>query len=281
MYKFSLLLVLLLTFYQNFANVDAFTFPGLVYSQSHVIKRGIEELNCTEIYRLASADNGTVCDDVQSSLEVIGQYFNDTTLANVTDDTYRQLNSAVTEFCISECKDLYVGFFECLNLTQFVFFYNNGLCGRINQEYCMVRYLEGIATNTIQPVTELQNNCPNNSSSLDYCIDGPCQDNVTNFINFMGCCGAPLLVVFFNLESCNITNTDPCPSATIVTKTSLVIASSSKQARSTLYYYYLLLYIYTATADYSQNNVRTAAIPSVIPLTNTVPVVATPMCQGI
>ena len=263
MYKFSLLLVLLLTWYQSFAIVDAFTFPGLVFSQSHVTKRGIEELNCTEIYRLAFADNGTVCDDVQSSLDVIGQYFNDTAPANVTEDTYRQLNSAVTEFCVSECKDLYVELFQCLNLTQFVSFYNNGVCGRINQEYCMVRYLEGIATNTIQPVTVLQNNCPDNSSSLDYCIDGPCQDNVTN------------------LESCNITNTDPCPSATIMTKTSLVIASSSKQARSTLYYYYLLLYIYTATADYSQNNVRTAAILSVIPLTNTVPVVATPMCQGI
>ena len=28
-------------------------------------------------------------------------------------------------------------------------------------------------------------------------------------------------------------------------------------------------YTHTATADYSQNNVRTAAIPSVIPLTST------------
>ena len=241
MYKFSLLMVLHLTCYQNFPIVDAFTFPGLVYSQPHVIKRSIEELNCTEIFRLVSADNGTVCDDVQSSLDVIGQYFNNTVPVNVTDDTYQQLNNAVTEFCISECKDLYVEIFECFNLTHIVSFYNYGVCGRMNQEYCMVHYLEGIATNTILSVTALQNNCPDNSSSLDYCIDGHCQDNVTNFINYMGCCGAPLLAVYFNLKSCNVTNTDPCPSATLMTKTSLVITSSSKQARSTLYYYYLLL----------------------------------------
>ena len=242
MYNISLLLVLLLTSYiQDFAIVDAITFPGLVHSQTHVMKRGIEELNCTEISRLAFADNGTVCNDVESSLELIAQYFNDTVFVNVTDDTYRQLDSAVTEFCNSECKDLYVEFFECFNLTEFVSFYNYGVCGRINQVYCMVHYLEGIATNTIQPITVLQNNCPNNSSSIDYCIDGPCQENVTKFINYMSCCGAPLLVAFFDLNSCNVTNTDPCSSAT-----SLVIASSSKQTRSTLYIitYFCIVYSY-------------------------------------
>ena len=107
----------------------------------------------------------------------------------------------------------------------------------------MVHYLEGIATNTMQPITVLQNNCANNNSSIDYCIDGPCQDNVTKFINYMRCCGALLLVAFFDLNSCNVTNTDPCPSATLMTKTSLVIASSNKQTRSTLYYYCLLFHI--------------------------------------
>ena len=60
----------------------------LLYSQSHVTKRGIEELNCTEIYCLVFADhNGTVYDDVQSSLDVIGEYFNNTVPVNVTDDS--------------------------------------------------------------------------------------------------------------------------------------------------------------------------------------------------
>ena len=47
-----------------------------------------------------------------------------------------------------------------------------------------------------------------------------------------------------------------------------------------LYILLLTFALYTATADYSQNNARTPAIPSVIPLNNTVPVVVTPMCQG-
>ena len=170
---------------------------------------------------------------MQSSLDLIVQYFNDTVLVNATDDTYRQLDSAVTDFCNSECKDLYVEFFECFNLTEFVSFYDYGVCGRINQVYCMVHYLEGIATNTMQPITVLQNNCPNNSSSIDYCIDGPCQDNITNFINYIRCCGAPLLIAFFNLNFYNDGNTDACPSATFMTKISLVITSSSEETRFT------------------------------------------------
>ena len=45
-------------------------------------------------------------------------------------------------------QNLYVAFFECFNLTELVSFYNYGVCGRMNQVYCMVHYLEGIATNT-------------------------------------------------------------------------------------------------------------------------------------
>ena len=213
MYKFTLFLVLLLTCYQKLAIVDAVTILGKKHG-SHVMKRTFEDLSCAELIHLINNTNvSSICIDVESSIDLIFDVvFGGTFSAvNVTED---QLNSALNEFCSSECKELFVAYYRCFNDTAYVVsFYNDGICGRINQEYCMVRYLHGITSGVIIPLAIISNNCPfNYDSYFYYCIDGSCQNNVTKFIDYMECCAVPLLDGFLNSTTCDITNTDPCPS---------------------------------------------------------------------
>ena len=55
-------------------------------------------------------------------------------------NTEDKVNSAVNEFCSSECKDFFVAYYNCINHTDLVTFYNNGLCGRMNQQYCVIHF---------------------------------------------------------------------------------------------------------------------------------------------
>ena len=68
------------------------------------------------------------------------------------------------------------------------------------------------------PFDIISNSWPYNryDNYFSYCIDGSCQNNVTQFIDYMGCCGAPMVNgYYFNLTTCHIINTDLCPSGTI------------------------------------------------------------------
>ena len=76
----------------------------------------------------------------------------------------------------------------------------------------MVRYLDGITSNAIIPLCIISNGSPiNYDNYFYYCIDGSYQNNVTQFVDYMECCGVPLLDGYFNSTMCDITNTDPCP----------------------------------------------------------------------
>ena len=81
----------------------------------------------------------------------------------------------------------------------------------------MLHYLCRITSGVIIPLLTIAR-----ASSLDYsnyvyyCIDGSCQNNVTQFIDYMECCGTPLLnEYYFNLSTCHVTNIDPCPSGVV------------------------------------------------------------------
>ena len=181
--------------------------------------KNFEDLSCAELIHLINNTNvSSICIDVESSIDLIfdGLFGGTFSAVNVTED---QLNSALNEFCSSECKELFVAYYRCFNDTAYVVsFYNDGICGRINQEYCMVRYLHGITSGAIIPHHIISNGCPYNphDNYLSYCIDGSCQNNVTQFVDYMECCAVPMLDgYYFNLTTCSITNTDPCPSGVV------------------------------------------------------------------
>ena len=224
MYKFTLFLIFLLTCYQKFVMVDAITIPAMkddshVMKQdvgSSVIKRNFKELSCRElIHFFEDTDNVTFfCMDVKSSLYFISKVLRGS--ISFDNNTENQLNSAANEYCSSECKDLYVSYYRCINHTRLASFFNDGLCGRMNQEYCMVHFLHGFTSGVIMPPLTIARGCAlDYSKYIYYCIDGSCQNNVTRFIDYMGCCGAPLLDFNFNVTTCHITNTGPCPSGVV------------------------------------------------------------------
>ena len=87
--------------------------------------------------------------------------------------------------------------------------------------------LHGITSGVIIPPFTIAHACGLDFSSyIYYCIVGSCQNNVTRFIDYMGCCGAPLLnYYFFNLTTCHITNTGPCPSGVVGFQSSPLFAA--------------------------------------------------------
>ena len=87
----------------------------------------------------------------------------------------------------------------------------------MNQQYCVTHFLREFTSGVIMPPPTIARNCGLDFSKyVYYCIDGSCQNNVTQFIDYMGCCGAPLLNGYhFNLTTCPISNIDPCPSGVV------------------------------------------------------------------
>ena len=57
--------------------------------------------------------------------------------------------------------------------------------------------------------------CPyNTNTDLTYCVEGVCQRNVAQWVDYLGCCTGPLFCPDFNLTSCGITDITPCSSVT-------------------------------------------------------------------
>ena len=252
----SLFLVLFLIYYQSSVIVNAVLVPSQKLD-SHVMTRGIhvheEKLNCTKITQLFF-NHSTTCTNRGTLFHNITSYVH-TAPVNVTMDTYRHLDRALTEYCASECKNLTAAFYRCINFTKGITYINNGVCERINQEYCMVRYLCGITSGVIIPLDTLFY-CPTYTSNVSinvYCIDGPCRDNVTTFVDYMGCCGVPILGFTFNLTSCGITDSNVCSiitvsptitvSSTVVISTSPTVAVSSSQVVDLERFVFILMLI--------------------------------------
>ena len=224
MYKFTIFLILLLTCYQKFAMVHAVTIPDKK-DESHgmkrdvgssVIKRNFKELSCKDLIRFfEDTDNVTFfCMNVNPSLYFISDVFAASIPFN--NNTENQLNNSLNVYCSSECKELYVAYYNCINFTEFASFLNDGMCGRINQEYCMMRFLRGFTSGVIMSPRTFARGCGRVNSFTSYCTDGSCQNNVTQFIDYMECCGGPILDFYFNLTTCSITNTDPCRPSGVV-----------------------------------------------------------------
>ena len=146
---------------------------------------------------------------------------------NANEDFYRSLSQRLTAFCASQCKRIIVAFYKYCNMTHVVTVYNYGVCGKINQEFCLVRHLRGTAAGIIVTLDTLRSICPlyANTDNIYYCVEGACQRNVIQWANYMECCASSFLrALFNNLTSCGITNTTLCrPSGTVTISSSVFI----------------------------------------------------------
>ena len=181
-----------------------------------------DDVNCAYVNQVNSTGDN-VCrlyQDIFNSFNYLFKRY-----PNATEDFYRNVSQQLTAFCASQCKRLIVAYFNCHNNTHVATFYNNGVCGKINQEFCYVHHLRGTAGGTIVTLDTFLHLCPY-YSNIDghYCVEGVCQRNVTQWENYMGCCASSFLLAFdFNLTSCGITDTTPCPSGTVVISSSVFI----------------------------------------------------------
>ena len=141
---------------------------------------------------------------------------------NANEDFYRNVSQQLTAFCASQCKRIVVTLFNCNNETDYVTYINDGICGKINQEFCLVHHLRGTTAGTILTVNASFISCPENNNTL-YCIEGACQRSVTQWANYMDCCASPLLRPFVNFTSCGIANTTVCSSGTVTISSSVFI----------------------------------------------------------
>ena len=178
-----------------------------------------DDVNCTDVNN--QVDSGSFCTLYQ---DIVNGNYLDKRYPDATEDFYRDVSQQLTAFCASYCKRLVIAFFNCQNYTHVASAYNYGTCGKINQEFCLVHHLRGTAAGTIVTYDTLTNICPRNSNTgLDYCVEGVCQRNVTQWVDYMGCCAGSILRPDFNLTSCGITDTTPCPSGTVVISSSVFI----------------------------------------------------------
>ena len=176
-----------------------------------------DDVNCTDVdYQF---NHGNFCrpyQDIIDSNYLIKRY------PNATEDFYHNVSQQLTAFCASQCKRIFVAYFNCHNNTDAATFLNYGICGKINQEFCYVHHLRGTTAGTIVTYDMLLNICPDISDNW-YCVKGACQRNVTQWANYMGCCAGSLLRPTFNLTSCGITDTTPCSSGTVTISSSVFI----------------------------------------------------------
>ena len=182
-----------------------------------------DDINCNDIDN--EINSSTTYNFCRPYLDIIYSPYLYKRYTNATEDLYRNVSQQLTAFCASQCKHIIVTYFNCHNNIHAATFYNNGVCGKINQEFCYVHHLRGTTAGTIVTLDTLFDVCPYNSNTESYyCVEGACQRNVTQWTNYMGCCAGSLLHPgFTNLTSCGITDTTPCSSGTVAISSSVFI----------------------------------------------------------
>ena len=138
-----------------------------------------------------------------------------------TNVNYVQFNQKISTYCSSQCKNTADQYFRCLNDSEEISFLNKGLCGKLNQEYCLVHHVRGTTTGIISPIGSLDSGiCP--STETDdvktlHCIGGSsCHQKLQKISDYLSCCTLPLFIGYYKLlndSSCNITNS--CSSGTV------------------------------------------------------------------
>ena len=76
-----------------------------------------------------------------------------------TEAFYHYVSQRLTAFCASQCKRTIIAFFNCNNYIHAASAYNNGVCRKINQEFCYVHHLRGTTAGTIVTLDTLWNVC--------------------------------------------------------------------------------------------------------------------------
>ena len=181
----------------------------LLFSIAVVRSENQDHVNCTDV---DNQFNSRFC---RIYLEIINYDYLIKRYPNATEDFFRNVSQQLTLFCANQCKPILEAFFKCQNETDRIIGLNYGTCGKINQEFCYVHHLRGTTAGTIVSFNNFRRICPYNINiNRQYCVEGTCQGNVTQWANYMGCCTGPILGYTFNLTSCGITDTTPCFSTT-------------------------------------------------------------------
>ena len=177
------------------------------------------DVNCTDVtYQFFQ---GNVC---RPFPDILNHKYLTKIYPNATEDFYRNVSQQLTAFCASQCKSILVAFLKCQNETDSITGLDDGTCGKINQQFCYVHHLRGTTAGTIVAFDTLRSICPYNSNTgINYCLEGTCQENVTQYADYMDCCTGPILGHFFNLTSCDITDITPCSSGTVALSSSVFI----------------------------------------------------------
>lgn len=76
---------------------------------------------------------------------------------------------------------MFLAYYKCQNDPDAISSLNDGICGKINQEFCY-----GTTAGTIITLNTLWNICPYNSiTDKNHCVEGTCQGNVTQYANYL------------------------------------------------------------------------------------------------
>ena len=92
------------------------------------------------------------------------------------------LNSALGEFCTTECIGPQVEFYRCLGEQDFANLFNSAYCGQNGDSYCIVSLLTGVNDNSVPEIT-----CTVGST-----CDSSCQSTLQRAADYLGCCAASL-----------------------------------------------------------------------------------------
>ena len=92
------------------------------------------------------------------------------------------LNSALEDYCTSECISPQVEYYQCLGQPDFADLINNADCGQNDGSYCIVSLLVGISDGSVALTS-----CTQGST-----CDSSCQSSLQRTADYLGCCAASL-----------------------------------------------------------------------------------------
>ena len=178
------------------------------------------------IFCLIAVVNSQNCSNILSNNNCRQEFINfvdDVYLETIpTNINYAQLNQKISSYCSSTCKNTAVQYLQCEKDTNGLSFINNGLCAKINQDYCLVHHVRGTIAQTIPPVKTLDSPsiCPSQNISgtiILTCTTGDsCHQKLQSGADYLMCCAGPFFNYFYELsDSCNITASVPCLPVTV------------------------------------------------------------------
>lgn len=156
------------------------------------------------IFYLTVVANSQNCTGILAGTNCVQEFLNfeDSVYLTIvpTNVNYVQFNQEISTFCSSQCKSTTDQYLQCLNDTDYLNFLNKGLCGKLNQEYCLVHHVRGTTSGMISPIGSLDLGiCPSTENDDDItliCIGGSsCHQKLQKIFDYLSCCALPFFLV--------------------------------------------------------------------------------------